>query len=347
MVRPRLRTFALVAVLLAGCLLASAYYFLAKGADKAGLSQENAAANDFIVAEKMVADEKAVFATVESANVVPARARIGGTITEIKVKQGDRVERGQVIASVGDQKLGLQIQSQDAQVQAAQAQVHQTHDDLERAEKLIQEGFATKARVDQLRTAYNVALNTLKAQTAQQSVAQQQQSEGQILAPTAGRVLTVPVTAGSVIMAGEAVATLAEQNYILRLSVPERHAAFIKAGDPVRVDSGDLGIAEAQNGTIKLVYPKIDNGRLLADATLSGVGDYFVGERVRVWVSAGEREAIVAPADFLVTRNGIDFARLKMEDGSVMEVPVQRGKIVSGEIEILSGLKSGDTLVRP
>ena len=35
-------------------------------------------------------DEKAVFATVESANVVPARARIGGTVVQLAVRQGDR-----------------------------------------------------------------------------------------------------------------------------------------------------------------------------------------------------------------------------------------------------------------
>ena len=62
----------------------------------------------YLVAQSsMIADEKAVFATIESANVVPARARIGGTIIELQVRQGDHVEQGQVIATVGDPKLAL------------------------------------------------------------------------------------------------------------------------------------------------------------------------------------------------------------------------------------------------
>ena len=239
----KLRQILLVIVLCGGVLLLT-WILYAPVSQNVPAVQESGNSAVYTVEEKVVGDEKAVFATVESANVVPARARIGGTLVTLKVKQGDRVERDQVIATIGDQKLGLQIQSHEAQVQAAQAQVNQTRDDLARAEKLIQEGFATKAHVDQLRTAYDVALNTLKAQTAQQSVAQQQEFEGVILAPTAGRVLAVPVTAGSVIMAGEAVATIAEQNYILRLSVPERHAAFIKAGDAVRVDGSDMGLTE-------------------------------------------------------------------------------------------------------
>jgi RND family efflux transporter MFP subunit len=308
--------------------------------------------SDYSVVEKLAVDEKAVFATVESANVVAARARIGGTIIELKIKQGDRVERDQVIATVGDQKIGLQIQSLEAQARAAQAEVDQTRSDLDRAEKLVQQGYATKARVEQLRTAHNVAINNLKSQTAQQSVVQQQQTEGKVLAPTPGRVLTVPVTAGTVIMAGEPVATIAEQNYILRLSVPERHAAFIKAGDAIRVDGSDLGLSATQSGTIKLIYPKIDNGRLQADAVLNGVGDYFVGERIRVWVSTGTRKALAIPEDYVTTRNGIDFVHLKQSDSTVIEVPVQRGHVLMlpdlpNAIEILSGLKVGDTLVRP
>ena len=47
-------------------------------------------------------DQKAVFATVESPNVVPARSRIGGTIASLAVRQGDTVTQGQVIAVVGD-----------------------------------------------------------------------------------------------------------------------------------------------------------------------------------------------------------------------------------------------------
>lgn len=304
------------------------------------------------VTEQEAGDLKSVFATVESANVVPARARIGGTIADLKIRQGDKVERDQVIATVGDRKLGLQIQSLAAQVRAAEAGVTQARQDVERAEKLVREGFATKARLEQLRTAYNVALNNLKSQQSQQSVGQQQQTEGNILAPTTGRVLTVPVTAGTVIMAGEPVATIAEQNYILRLSVPERHAAFIRPGDTVRVDGDDLGLKTPQTGTIKLVYPKIENGRLQADAVLNGVGDYFVGERVRVWITTGTRKAIIIPVSYLITRDGIDFVRLQQGKNEPALIPVQRGRQRPAAekqdgIEILSGLKLGDILVHP
>lgn len=311
-------------------------------------------AEPYKVEARLIDDEKSVFATVESANVVPARVRTGGTIADLKVKQGDRVEEGQVIAVVGDQKLGLQIQAQGAQVSAAQAQVDMARRELQRGEELIKEGFATKAKLDQLRAAYDVALNNLKSMTAQQSVTQQQQTEGKVLAPTAGRILTVPITAGSVVMPGDVVATLAEQNYILRINVPERHAQYIRAGDKVRVDVGEGGGGDytTDYGIIKLVYPKVENGRVQADAIVKGLGDYFVGQRVRVWIGAGKRRALVIPSVYLETRSGIDYVRLKTADGAGDLVPVQRGQGVATEdvptgVEILSGIKPGDMLVQP
>ncbi len=305
----------------------------------------------FTVEPKLIADEKAVFATVESANVVPARARIGGTVAELGVKEGDEVKQGQVVATVGDEKLVLQMKSLDAEIAGLDAQLKQAQTDLTRAEDLFAKGTIPKTRLDQAQTAFNVANNAHRAKIAQRSVIEQQLAEGKVLAPTAGRVLKVPVTTGTVILPGEPVASIAEKNFVLRLRVPERHALYMKAGDTVRVDSHELGASGAKFGTIKLVYPQIQDGRVVADANVPGLGDYFVGERVLVWVSAGKRTSITVPASFIITRFGIDYARVR-QGNEVIDVPVQRGRSMPrpdmpDALEILSGLKAGDILVRP
>lgn len=306
----------------------------------------------FLVAPSSIRDEKAVFATVQSAYVVPARSRIGGTILELKVRQGDAVKSGQVIATVADAKLALQINSYAAQVQAASAQVAQAKVEYDRAQRLVAQGAIARNAFDQARTNYNVALSNLKSINAQRSVVQQQVTEGEILAPTSGRVITVPVTAGTVVMNGDTVATVAEQDFVLRLKVPERHARFMKAGDAVRLEDDDMSLTSSRSGRINLVYPQIEAGQVMADATVAGLSDYFVGERVRIWVAAGSRQAIIVPARLLVTRSGIDYARLWRKDGPPLTVPVQRGQAraragIADGVEILSGLRPGDRLIAP
>ena len=63
----------------------------------------------FTVRRADLTDQKAVFATVESPNVVPARSRIDGTIASLSVRQGDLVTPGQVIAVAAARALAVPL----------------------------------------------------------------------------------------------------------------------------------------------------------------------------------------------------------------------------------------------
>ncbi len=310
------------------------------------------AADTYSVRLASISDDKAVFATVETPRPAQARVRTGGTVAQLTVKEGDRVEAGQVIATVGDEKLALQMKSLDAQIAGLQAQLAQARTDLARAESLAERGTIPRARLDEARTAVDVAANTLQARIAERSVVERQLAEGEVLAPTAGRVLRAPYTVGAVVLPGEAIATIAEQNFVLRLRVPERHAQFLKVGDRVRVYGAEIGLSGTRFGTIRLIYPQIEDGRVVADAVLEGLGDYFVSRRIRVWISGGARQAFILPAPLVSTRFGVDYVRIALDGGKFMDVPVQRGRPhptpeMPDGLEILSGIKAGDRLVRP
>ena len=305
----------------------------------------------FTVASRLVSDEKAVFATVESISVVPARGRIGGTVVQLNVREGDSVTRGQSIATIGDEKLALQMKALDAQIDALQAQSSQAQIDFTRIEGLVERGTLPRVKLDEARTALSVAENSLRAKIAERSVVQQQFNEGQVLVPADGRVLKKLVAVGSVLLPGDPIATIAEQHFKLRLRVPERHARFLKTGDTVRIDGTEIGAQTSRSGTIDLVYPQIEDGRVVADAKVTGLGEYFVGDRLRVWISGGERTAIVIPSAYVTTRFGIDYVELQ-QPGRSVSAPVQRGRDLPtpdlpAGLEILSGIRPGDQLVRP
>ena len=175
-----------------------------------------------------------------------------------------------------------------------------------------------------------------------------------MLAPASGRVLRVPVTEGSVIMPGESLATIAANRYVLRLELPERHARFIKKGDVIQVGSRTLEDSGRPliKGAISQVYPELQSGRVVADATVEGLGDYFVGERVLIYISVGKREGIVIPRALVTTRFGYDFVQVARGSGRVSDVVVQLGQptlLADGKegVEVLAGLNPGDELVKP
>ncbi len=302
-------------------------------------------AAEFQVESREVVDRKMVFATVESVDNTQARSRIGGTIAKLVVREGDAVTTGQHLALVVDPKLTPRLNAIDARIKAAVAQRQLAEIELKRAEDLLQKGVGTKARADQTRAAYEAANNEAAALRAERAVIEQQGVEGAVLAPETGRILKTLVTTGTVVQPGEPIAEIAVGRYVLRMMLPERHARFLKAGEKVLIGPRGLGVGEQGlgEGEVVLVYPQLDHGRVVADVSAQGLGDFFVGERTRVWVAAGKRQAILVPPDYITYRFGVALVRLKDD----AEVVVQLGQAMPDGVEVLSGLKAGDILVAP
>lgn len=314
-----------------------------------------AQAAEFAVRAVTVPEMKAVFGQVESRIVVPARARIGGSIRELRVSQGDQVKEGDVVAVVVDDKLVLQLNAAKAKIEALNSQLENARLQLERAQQLRASGTGTQANLDQATMLFEVATNQVAAAKADRTVIEQSAREGDVLAPATGRVLTVPVTPGSVVLAGEAIARIAPGPYYLRLALPERHAAEIVQGSEVLV--GERGLAQppgrapaAHRGRIVKVYPEIADGRVIADVEVPGIGDYFVNERTLVSIPVGKRAVLAVPPGAIRTIHGVDYVRLATAGGE-MDVAVILGQTIDdggeGRIEILTGLRDGDRVILP
>lgn len=305
-----------------------------------------AAAGTITLAPTTVTEWKAVYGKVETRDTMSARARIGGSLVSLSVTEGDVVKAGQVIARVNDEKIAFQVQALDAQTKALDAQLANAEAELQRGQTLVDKGVSTTQRLDQLRTQADVVRNQIAASEAQRAVLTQQESEGDVLAPNDGRVLTVPVTRGTFIMAGETVATIGSGGYFLRLSIPERHAAALKAGADIEIAAGDT----MKPGRLAKIYPEIDGGRVTADVEVGSLDTAFVGARVLVKVPVGEVRQLLVPVTAVTTRHGLDFVTVKDSDKAIERAVVlgERVKIDGTEMtDVLSGLVAGDEVMVP
>jgi RND family efflux transporter MFP subunit len=310
------------------------------------------AAERFVVSERTVPDYKTVAATFTTRDVGEARARIGGTLSELRVREGDVVTKGQTLAVIADQKITLEAQSRGAQAAALKAEQERAAAELVRVRAVYDKGFYSKAKLDQAVAAAKSAESAWKAAVAAQAVVKEQAGQGAVLAPAAGKVVRASVPAGSVVMPGDIVVVIASNDAVIRVDVPEREARGLKKGDGVRLVASGVAAQERLASTvIREVYPEIRNGRATVDLEAKGLDAAFVGERVRVLVAVGERPAIVVPRDYVTTRFGVDYVSLASKAGA-LDIPVQRGQPMAASgiadgIEILSGLKAGDVLLKP
>lgn len=303
-------------------------------------------AADLVLKPVDVVETKALFGKIESRFVVPSRSRIGGTLVQLDVSEGSLVTEGQAIGKITDEKLELQFEAASARIRAAQSQLNNAQTELTRNEELLSRGATTSQRVDQARTAVEVARNAVSELQSTQQVIQQQMDEGALIAPTTGRVLSVPIRLGEVVMPGEPVATIAGGSVFLRLDVPERHALGLVEGAAVAIAEGE---GETQ-GKIEKIYPLIESGRVTVDVAVEGLSDAFIGKRVLVRVPVGTRPAIVVPKEAIQRSAGLDLVSIKVPEGerSVTVVPGPMVETDDGQMrEILSGLRAGDTVILP
>jgi len=303
-----------------------------------------AQAETITLSPTQVPDWKAVYGRIEARDRVPARARIGGTVVELALSEGDAVSEGQPIARIVDDKLSFQLTALDAQIAALSAQLANAETELARGEQLLEEGVSTVQRLDMLRTQVEVLRGQIAALDAQAQVIRQSQAEGTILAPAAGRVLDVPVSRGAVLMPGEPVALISVGGTFLRLAVPERHAALLEEGATIRIDSAGGPV----EGRLAKVYPLIENGRVIADVEMEGASDRFIDARVLVRLPMGERVALMVPSSAILSRAGLDFVHVETAEGPVIRtvVPGTRSGTGADEmVEVLSGLVAGDRVI--
>ena len=305
------------------------------------LAASTAHSEPLILSPEPITEWKAVYGVVETRDRVPARARISGTIVELDVSEGDIVKAGQRIALIKDDKLDFKLATMDAQISTLKSRLKTAAVDLDRGQELIKRGVITKQRFDQLTTQVDVLNGEILTIQSNQAVVKQQVSEGEVIAPDGGIVLSVPTSKGAVATPGEGLAIIGGGGVFLRLSIPERHSASLKAGEKIQ-------IGEDKTGLLVKIYPQIEGGRVLADVEVEGLDGRFIGRRVPVRLPVGERQVLLVPSGAVSIHSGIDFVTVQNDQQPLRHAVVLGASVMrGGQIwhEVLTGLTAGDKVV--
>jgi membrane fusion protein, multidrug efflux system len=166
-------------------------------------------------------------------------ARTGGVLTELRIKRGTWVNKGEVMAVLSDE-------AREAQVAQAEATLTQKHTELEAKRQLILNGTLPRLQLVDLEAQHKAAEAALAA-------AQAERDRGIVRAPWSGVVQEVAVEVGQAAFsfAGREIATIVALDPMLAVvEVAERRLAGIKVGDSADVR---LVTGESASGKIRFV----------------------------------------------------------------------------------------------
>jgi membrane fusion protein (multidrug efflux system) len=286
------------------------------------------------VERAVLVDDVAAVGTLRSNESIVVRPEIAGRIAAIPAREGEAVERGQLLFSLDDAIAAAELR--DAEVNLALSQRN-----YDRAQELYRRDAATQRSLDEAKA-------RLDGDRARVELARAKFDKTRIQAPFAGILGLRHVSLGDFVAAGRDLINLEDIDPIkLDVRIPERYLAALQVGQPLAV-SVDAYPERVFDGAIHAIDPLVDAaGRSVAvRATLANRDSLLrpgMFARVRI-VLARREQALRVPEQAIVPRGSEHFV-FRIVDGKAVWTPVRLGRRLPGWVEVVGGLAEGEQVV--
>lgn len=273
--------------------------------------------------------------TVSPIRSIGVNAQMAVTALEVRVEEGDRVEKGEILAVLDDREISAQYRAAAASFEVSDAA-------YERARQLIDRQVITQAEFDASRTAYEAARAQLDQLSARVGYAR-------VRAPIGGVVTEKMVEAGDVVGNQTRLFTLAEvDTMVVRVQLSELDVVEVMPGDRVEILL-DAWPGRVLHGTVRRVFPMADPAtRLVPVEVVFDEKDKTLprqGFLARTSFELDPREnTLLIPTSALVARRGSQAVFLVVDSTAILR-SVVTGLTAEGDIEIVQGLAAGDRVV--
>jgi RND family efflux transporter MFP subunit len=297
----------------------------------------------------------------------------GFRVLELKVDEGDRVTKGDVLAILVQESLNAQLAQNDASLARAEAAISQSQSQIvevtarlaeaeanfERAKPLKNSGYLSGTTYDQREAAAKTASAQLKA--AQDGLrlaeAEKQQVEAQrrelnwkrantsVTAPADGLISRRTARIGGMASgAAEPMFRIVARGEVeLDAEVIETELAKMSANQKARVDVAGVGEVD---GTVRLVSPEVDKLTRLGRVRIFLGSDprLRIGSFGRGTVATSQSRGIAVPTSAVIFDTGGAFVQV-VRDGRVESRDIKTGLMARGLVEVRSGVNEGEIVV--
>ena len=281
------------------------------------------------VESRDVPQESTSASTIEAYAVNNIMPQTGGRIRKINAEVGDYVTKGQILAEMDRtqlDQLAIQVANDDVE--------------YERLKGLYSEGGVSQSDFEAAEIAYK--LRKLNYETTLENTI--------LRSPITGYVSARNFDTGDMFAMSAPIFTVQQVTPVkILVGISESEYTLVKKGDAVTL-TVDAFPDRVFSGKVERIYPTIDAATrtFKAQVVVSNTDRVLrPGMYARVTVNFGTRHSVMVPDQALVKQEGTGtrFIYVLNADGTVRYLPVQAGRHMGTEYEIVSGLEDGDTVV--
>jgi RND family efflux transporter MFP subunit len=294
---------------------------------------------------------------VEAAQTAAISTRLMGTITRIFVKVGDKVNRGQLLATISSEDLAAKRAQTDAQIAGAQAELENARKDLDRYTALYSRQSATASELDNATLRMHAAKARLDGAEQMRREIDASMGYTRLTAPFSGVVTQKLADEGSLATPGTPLLTVEEDNVLqVSATVAESDISRIRKGDKAELEIKSTGartdgvltqmnISSAATGgqySVKISLPAAAQKGLYAGMYVN----IFIPVKTSATADAGPgNEPVLVPASALVQQDQLTGLYTISTTHTALLRWVRTGKAVGDKIEILSGLGATEPFI--
>jgi RND family efflux transporter MFP subunit len=326
----------------------AATHLFAAAALLGALQQAEAAAPgpvaQYEVAYRDVPDMISAEGVVEAVRQSTLAAQIAGQIVELRVRVGDSVKAGQVLARIDPRAAEQAVAGSQSQVAEAQAGLNNALRNYERSKELFAKKFLSKAALDQAELDFKAAQARVAALQANAGQASTARTYTNITAPYAGMVAATPIEVGDMATPGRPLVTVFDPaNMRVIATLSQSSLREVKLNLPVRVDVPALrrSVTAKQITLIPLADSRTHTVRLRLE--LGDAGALLPGQFARAYFITGMARKLLIPQQAVLRRSEVTGVYV-VGAGAVPQLrQIRAGDVTAdGFVEVLAGLHEGE-----
>ncbi len=272
-------------------------------------------------------------ATLEAEREARVVSRLGGTIVELFVEEGDRVTAGQPLARIDDDRYRLSLAQ-------AEANVRRLEQDFRRSQEMQARDLISAEAFERAKFEY-------EAQRAQFDIAKLELAHTTITAPIDGIVSERMIKVGNTVNTAEpAFVVTAMDTLLATLHVPERELSRLAAGQPAHI-AVDALAGRRFEGHIERISPVVDptTGTFRATVEVTSDGTLKPGMFGRVNIVYDVRDnTLLVPVEAVLAEDA-RTSLFVVVDGEAQRRDVEVGYRNNGSVEIRAGVTEGESVV--
>lgn len=258
-----------------------------------------------------------------------------GKITDIFFQEGSFVKQGTLLAKVNDKPLQAELKKLEAQIPLAEDRVY-------RQNALLEKDAVSKEAYEQVKT----DLETLHADI---ELAKARIAQTEIRSPFDGMIGLKQVSEGSYASPTTIIATLTKISPLkIEFSINERDVKSIKPGTPISFTSGNSNDLNTYYAKVYAIESRMDEQtRTLKVRAIypNTQGKLTPGGTASITLNINEvNNALTIPNEAIIAEMGRDIAYL-YSNGKAKQIEVTKGLRTEANIQILTGLQVGDTVI--